>query len=69
MEYISTKEAAEKWSLTPRMVVYHCVNGRIKGAQKIANVWIIPKDAARPEDRRKAYRIGKGGGVYQTFHP
>ncbi len=37
----------------PRMVIYHCVNGRIEGAQKIAGVWLVPKDATRPEDRRK----------------
>lgn len=53
MEYISVKEAAEQWGLTPRMVVYHCVNGRIEGTQKIAGVWLIPRDAVRPEDRRK----------------
>jgi hypothetical protein len=35
------------------MVLYHCTNGRIEGARKISNVWLIPKDAARPEDGRK----------------
>ncbi len=53
MEYISVKEAAEAWGLSARMVLYHCTNGRIEGARKISNVWLIPKDAARPEDGRK----------------
>jgi AraC family transcriptional regulator len=53
MEYISVKEAANKWGLTTRMVIYYCTNKHIEGAQKIANVWLIPKDAARPEDRRR----------------
>jgi hypothetical protein len=53
MEYISAKEAAAKWGLTARMVIYHCSNGRIGGAQKIAGVWLVPGDAPRPEDRRK----------------
>ena len=53
MEYISVKEAAQKWGLTPRMVIYHCANGRIKGSDKVAGVWLVPKDAQRPEDRRK----------------
>lgn len=53
MEYISVKEAAKNWGLTSRMVIYHCVNGRIKGSAKVAGVWLIPKDAVRPEDRRK----------------
>lgn len=53
MEYISVKETAEKWGLTPRMVIYHCVNGRIKGSDKVAGVWLVPRDAPRPEDGRK----------------
>lgn len=53
MEYISVKEAAEAWGLTARMVLYHCTNGRIEGARKISNVWLIPKDVGRPEDGRK----------------
>jgi hypothetical protein len=53
MEYISVKEAADRWGLTARMVLYHCTNGRIEGARKISNVWLIPKDAAQPEDGRK----------------
>lgn len=53
MEYISVKEAAEQWGLTPRMVVYHCAGGRIEGAQKIAGVWLVPRNATRPEDRRR----------------
>lgn len=53
MEYIGVKEAADAWGLTARMVLYHCTNGRIEGARKISNVWLIPKDAARPEDGRK----------------
>ena len=53
MEYISVKEAAKNWGLTSRMVIYHCVNGRIKGSVKVAGVWLVPKDAVRPEDRRK----------------
>lgn len=53
MEYISVKDTADKWGLTPRMVVYHCVNNRIQGAQKLSGVWLVPRDADRPEDRRK----------------
>ncbi len=53
MEYIGVKEAAGTWGISARMVLYHCTNGRIKGAQKVSNVWLIPKDSVRPEDRRK----------------
>ena len=53
MDYISVKEAAEKCGITSRMVNYHCVAGRIKGAQKIGNMWVVPKDAAKPADGRR----------------
>lgn len=38
MEYISVKEASDKWGVTIRMVNYYCAAGRIKGAQKIGNM-------------------------------
>lgn len=53
MNYISVKEAAEKWGITSRMVNYHCAAGRIEGAQKIGNMWVVPKDAAKPTDGRR----------------
>lgn len=53
MNYISVMEAAEKWGLSSRMVNYYCANGRIDGAVKISSVWVIPKDATQPPDRRK----------------
>jgi len=53
MEYISVRETAEKWGLTTRMVIYHCTHDRIKDVKRISGVWLIPKDAAKPEDRRK----------------
>ena len=53
MDYISVKEAAETWGITSRMVNYHCVAGRINGAQKIGNMWVVPKHAAKPADGRR----------------
>ena len=48
--YLSIREVAEKWNLTPRRVQVLCVTGRIEGAGKIGNVWAIPADAKRPDD-------------------
>ena len=36
MEYMTLKEAAEKWGVTPRRVNYYCAGGRIPGAVKMA---------------------------------
>lgn len=57
MDYITTKEVAAQWGITDRMILYHCNSGRIVGAVKMGNTWLIPKDAIKPEDMR--YRRGK----------
>ncbi len=50
MDYMTLKEAAEKWGVTPRRVNYYCAGGRIPGAVKMAGgVW-LPKTAEKPMD-------------------
>ena len=53
MDYLSAKETAEKWNISRRRVQKLCVEGRIPGAFKLSDVWVIPKDAEKPADRRK----------------
>ena len=50
--YITIREMAEKWNLTPRMVQKWCSEGRIPGASKFGKVWAIPENADRPVDGR-----------------
>lgn len=52
MDYMTLKEASEKWGVSSRQVNYCCVEGRIPGAVKMAGVWLIPKEEAKPADRR-----------------
>ena len=44
MDYMTLKEASEKWGVSSRQVNYYCVEGRIPGAVKMAGVWLIPAD-------------------------
>ena len=53
MQYISVREAANKWGITSRMVNYYCAAGRVKGAQKLGNMWVVPKDAKKTADGRR----------------
>ena len=53
MNYISVREAAERWEMTPRRVQVLCNEGRIDGAQRVGNVWTIPENADKPIDARK----------------
>ncbi len=52
MEYITTKEAAEKWGITVRQVQSGCESGRIDGAIRVGHMWLIHKDAGKPADGR-----------------
>lgn len=50
--YMTVKEVAEKWGVTPKRIQVLCVEGRINGAAKFGREWAIPIDAERPEDKR-----------------
>lgn len=52
MNYLTVKEMGEKWGISGRRVTYFCEAGRIKGALKKGNLWLVPKDAERPKDGR-----------------
>ena len=61
MDYMTLKEASEKWGITPRRINYLCTAGRIPGAMKMATIWLIPKTAQKPIDgRRKESRCQNG---------
>ena len=63
MDYMTLKEAAEKWGVTPRRVNYYCAGGRIPGAVKMATIWLIPKDAQKPQDKRYKKNMNDSVGL------
>jgi len=52
MEFITAKQAAEKWNITDRQVRLLCSSRRIKDVKQVGRSWLIPVDAPKPEDRR-----------------
>ncbi|MBO4591214.1 MAG: helix-turn-helix domain-containing protein [Eubacterium sp.] len=50
--FLTIKEVAEKWNVTPRRVQLMCSDGTIPGAMKFGGVWAVPEDAERPADGR-----------------
>jgi len=52
MGFLTVKEAGGKWRITARMVNYYCWAGRIPGAIKKGNLWLIPANIEKPEDGR-----------------
>lgn len=49
MQYLSTREMAEKWGVSMTLIKRMCNQGRIVGAVYKDGVWRIPEDAVRVE--------------------
>ena len=52
MDYVTLAEIAEKWGISNRRVQTLCSEGRIPGATRLGNMWVIPKSAEKPKDAR-----------------
>lgn len=52
VEYVTTKEMAERWGITSYHVSTMCSSGKIPGAVKQGKLWKIPSDSERPKDNR-----------------
>lgn len=59
MDYISVKEAAEKWQVSERRVHQYCKEDRIPGLQRFGNSWAIPENALKPSNPRKKKKENK----------
>jgi len=59
MEWITVKEAGELWGMTTRRAQFLCASGKVDGAQKLGNIWVVPKETPKPIDgRTKAAKQG-----------
>ena len=52
MEFMSAREAADKWGISQRRVAVLCSENRIDNATMVGNMWIIPTVANKPLDAR-----------------
>jgi hypothetical protein len=55
-DYKTVTETAAEWGISRRMVIRYCEHGRIPGAMKGGNLWLLPRDAEKPPDRRAGNR-------------
>ena len=61
--YLSIREAAEKWGVSERRINQYCAEGRIPGARRFGKSWAIPDDAEKPGDPRRTRRQVKSASV------
>lgn len=57
LDYISVKEAAEKWGISERRVQKLCEENRMEGVLRFGHSWMIPRSADKPPDKRKRKMI------------
>ena len=65
-QYITLKEAAEKWGISERRIRILCTDGRIEGATKMGPMWVIPADSVKPDDKR--VKSGKYKKIRGEWH-
>lgn len=52
MDFMSAREAADKWGISQRRVAVLCSENRIANAEMIGNMWLIPANSKKPFDAR-----------------
>lgn len=52
MDYMTVKEASEKWKISERMIRRYCDQDRIEGVIHVSGVWAIPEDAPQPNETK-----------------
>jgi AraC-like DNA-binding protein len=67
MEYITVKEAAEKWGVSIRRIQYLCKHDLIPNTVRFAKVWGIPKESKKPIDGRYKVHEKKHKHIEQFF--
>lgn len=51
-EYMTVQEAAKLWEISERRIQKLCEENRIDGVVRLSRVWLIPKAAKKPIDKR-----------------
>ena len=67
MEYMSAREAADKWGISQRRVAVLCSENRIDNATMVGNMWIIPTTAEKPVDARSTRYLQSDGKKVKPF--
>lgn len=52
MEFLTTKQAAKLWGISPRRVALLCAQGRIPETAKAGKTWLLPHSLTQSNSAR-----------------
>ena len=67
MDFMSAREAADKWGISQRRVAVLCSENRISQAMMVGNMWIIPTNVEKPVDARSIRYTKDDGRTVKPF--
>lgn len=67
MEFMSARDAADRWGISQRRVAVLCSENRIAKATMVGNMWIIPVNAEKPLDARSLRYIKTPSKTVKPF--
>ena len=67
--FISSKEAAQKWNISQKRVVSLCKENTIQGAILVGESWFIPANAEKPSDKSAPKPFVKWAGGKSRLIP
>lgn len=67
IQYMSAREAAEKWNISQRRVSILCSESRIPDVGMLGNMWLIPRNAEKPVDARMTRNTVREKGNMRPF--
>ena len=70
MQYITVKQASERWGISDRRVRVLCSEGRIEGVIQKGRSYLIPVDTLKPIDGRSLRGQEDSGTICpRSLHP
>lgn len=52
-EYMTVQEASKKWGISERRIQKLCSEERVPDLMKVGRMWLIPRSAEKPVDKRR----------------
>ena len=53
MNFKTASQCAKEWKISQRRVQILCAEGRVDGAFKVGDFWVVPAETPKPKNKRE----------------